>query len=297
METLANAASLSTLRRGWTADDRLRKVRLKAAAAAGLILTLVQCTISQAHEHVPETRRATTIRADPSGATHVQALFGIVSESDFGPALGLQYEPASRRTNVISVSLGRQVGDRLFRWPAEIVLYAGLQRFGERGAQSDIAGGTLYLKALRSFRLGRSGIPVRIGLGEGLSYADRIPSVEAEDFLPQRSARLVNYLEWSVQTSLGHWLGRPAGGFSRTVSDVYVGYTIFHRSTVFGLFASTGGGVNYLGLPGSTVRGRFRLISTARPNEHAALGGDFPKKPVVARFGRIVPAIAGVDRA
>jgi len=50
-------------------------------------------------------------------------------------------------------------------------------------------------------------------------------------------------------------------------------------------------------LPGSTVRGRFRLISTARPNRNAAPRGDFPKKPVVARFGRIVPTISGVDRA
>ncbi len=224
-----------------------RRPRFEVAAATCLSLTLLQGSILRADERAPATRRTSDTPVDSRGGTRVQALFGVASESDFGPAIGLRYEPASRRTNVTSISVGRQVADRVFRWPAELVLYGGLQRFGERGAQGDIAGATLYVKAYKRFQLGRRGIPLRVGLGEGLSYADRIPSVEAEDFLPERSARLVNYLEWSVQSSLGYWLGRPAGAFSRTVGDVHVGYTIFHRSTMFGLFASTGGGVNYMG--------------------------------------------------
>lgn len=178
----------------------------------------------------------------------VQAQLGIVSESDFGPALAFIYEPAFEPTNVFAISLGRQVGTRILRWPATVVAYASLQHYGERGVQSDILGAALYIKAYKQFRVSSHRIPIRLGLGEGLSYVDRIPSVEVEDFLPQRSAKLVNYLEWSLQTSLGHFLGRPEGRFSSTIQDVYIGYSIFHRSTVFGLFGGKGGGVNYMGI-------------------------------------------------
>ncbi len=178
----------------------------------------------------------------------VQAQLGIVTESDFAPALAFIYEPAFARTNVFAISIGRQVGTRFFRWPATMVAYASVQNFGERGIQSDILGATIYIKAYKQFRIGSRRIPIRLGLGEGLSYVDRIPAVEVEDFLPDTSSKLVNYLEWTVQTSLGHFLGRPEGRFSRTIRDVYIGYSIFHRSTVFGLFASKGGGINYMGL-------------------------------------------------
>jgi len=36
--------------------------------------------------------------------------------------------------------------------------------------------------------------------------------------------------------------------YKRQVRDVYIGYSIFHRSTIFGLLASEGGGVNYMGI-------------------------------------------------
>lgn len=179
---------------------------------------------------------------------HVQAQFAVVSESDFGPALAFHYERPILSTNVLAVSAGRAVADDLFGWPAEVVAYGSLQYFGERGAQPDIVGATAYIKAYKLFKFGRYNFPLRLGLGEGLSYVSRIPFIEVEDFAPDQSAKLTNYLEWSMQTSLTYLLGRGGQQFSHRIKEAYIGYSIFHRSTAFGLFAEGGGGVNYMGI-------------------------------------------------
>lgn len=170
------------------------------------------------------------------------------SESDFGPAIAFYYERPDQPTALLNFSLGRHVGDSLFGWPARLIAYGGIQYYAERGFQDDAVGATIYIKAYREYHLGKRRFPLRIGLGEGLSYASRIPIVEVEDFLPERSARLTNYLEWTVQTSLNHLLGRRSGRFAPGIRDIHIGYSIFHRSTVFGLFGDKGGGVNYMGI-------------------------------------------------
>jgi len=183
----------------------------------------------------------------PKPAWYLQSTVAIASESDFGPALAFYYERPDQRTNLVNLGVGRHLADSLFGWPAEVVAYGGIQHFGERNFQPDAIGGTAYIKAYRQFRIGKRQFPLRVGLGEGLSYASRIPIVEVEDFLPQTSAKLTNYLEWTLQTSLNHLLGHEGRRFSAGIKDIYIGYSVFHRSTVFGLFASKGGGVNYMG--------------------------------------------------
>lgn len=178
---------------------------------------------------------------------YLQTTVAVASESDFGPALAFYYERPDQRTSVASLGVGRRVGNTLLGWPAEVVVYGGIQHYGERDFQPDAIGGTVYIKAYQQFRIGKRQFPLRIGLGEGLSYASRIPIVEVEDFLPDTSAKLTNYLEWTFQTSLNHLLGHSGRRFSSGIKDIYIGYSVFHRSTVFGLFASKGGGVNYMG--------------------------------------------------
>lgn len=183
-----------------------------------------------------------------ASALHIQMHVAVVSESDFGPALAFQYERPIRNSNVNALSVGRVIGDNLFGWPAELIAYGGIQYFDERGLQPDIYGATAFIKVYKSFKLGDINLPVRLGLGEGLSYVSRIPFVEVQDFAPNQSAKLTNYLEWTMQTSLSYLLGRRGGRLSHHIRDAYIGYSIFHRSTAFGLFAETGGGINYMGI-------------------------------------------------
>ncbi len=228
---------------------------LRAACCFLVGLLYLNSADAAAPVHLPLSDQAAQLSSAANGddspplpRLYLQAQFGVASESDFGPALAFYYERPEQRTNVTSLSAGRHVGNSLFGWPADIIAYGSIQHFAERGFQPDAIGAAVYIKASREFRLGQSQFPLRLGLGEGLSYASRIPIVEVEDFAPDISAKLINYLEWTLQTSLNHLLGHGGQRFSPGIKDIYIGYSIFHRSTVFGLFGSKGGGVNFMGI-------------------------------------------------
>jgi hypothetical protein len=59
---------------------------------------------------------------------------------------------------------------------------------------------------------------------------------------------LMNYVEWTMDLPLRQFdLFAPLfdqGG----IKELYVGYMVWHRSSVFGLFADEKGGVNFMGL-------------------------------------------------
>jgi hypothetical protein len=92
---------------------------------------------------------------------------------------------------------------------------------------------------------------IDLGLGEGLSYVSRIPSSEERDFEKKgpgiHSEKLMNYLEWTIDLPLRQFdslepLFRGSG-----IEDMSVGFIVWHRSSVFGVFAETKGGVNFMG--------------------------------------------------
>ena len=178
----------------------------------------------------------------------VQLQLGLASDADFGPSLFFIADPSRERTSLASLSVGRRLATRLWRWQADVVGYVGVQNYHERGRQPDSYGLTLYWKAYRQWWPDWLGMPLRFGLGQGLSYASRIPVAEQRDFEPRQSAELVHYLEWTLQLPLTGLL--RVAGFETGLDPEkwWFGYSIFHRSTVFGLFADAPGGVNYPGL-------------------------------------------------
>jgi len=128
--------------------------------------------------------------------------------------------------------------------------YVGLQNFRERNFQPDSYGLALYWKVYRQWtpRWFSEHLPLRLGLGQGLSYVSRIPVSEQRDFEPRESAETVHYLEWSVQLPVSGLFSLFGHGSPSWSSNTWVGYNIFHRSTVFGLFADSPGGINYPGI-------------------------------------------------
>ncbi len=175
---------------------------------------------------------------------------GFASEEDFGPSLLFLTDPADQGTYYYGVSLGSQIADSFFGYSAEVVGFVGVQHYVERGLQADALGVTAYWKVYKTWRprLLSGALPLRFGLGQGLSYASRIPIVEQIDFEPQQSAQTVHYLEWSLQIPVNSILGLFGARSGGALSNAWIGYSIFHRSTVFGLFGDGGGGVNYPGL-------------------------------------------------
>lgn len=180
---------------------------------------------------------------------YFQVQFASSSETDFpDAALFFDYERSFEQNFVSAFSVGRKVADRILVWPFDLVAYASVQRFDDRGFKPDSWGVTIFAKAYQSFLLPYFDLPLRLGFGQGLSYVSRIPVSEVRDFLPHQSEKLVYYLDYSLQTSLSHLTGGATNFWSPNIEEVYVGYTIWHRSTFFGLFGDTTGGTNYLGL-------------------------------------------------
>ncbi|HEX2199319.1 MAG TPA: MipA/OmpV family protein, partial [Burkholderiales bacterium] len=85
----------------------------------------------------------------------------------------------------------------------------------------------------------------RLGLGVGLSYANRIPLSEQRD-LAQRgrsTSKLLQTLDPTIDVNLGDLVG------SRALRRTYAGAGVSHRSGIFGsseLLGNVSGGSNYI---------------------------------------------------
>ena len=189
---------------------------------------------------------APSIRAE--GTDSLRLSFVKSSETDLATVMIGDYD-ASRESNyLISASWGRQYSDTLFGLPFPMTANIGLQYLAERGYQEDGLGATAFIKAHYDWKLPFTSKYVRLGLGEGLSYVSRIPMSEQRDFAKKgvESEKLMNYLEWTIDLPLRQFnpaLQTSNGG----IEDFSVGFIVWHRSSVFGLFAPTGGGVNFMG--------------------------------------------------
>jgi hypothetical protein len=111
-----------------------------------------------------------------------------------------------------------------------------------------VYGVTAFIKAHYDLRVPFTQKNVRLGLGEGLSYLSRIPMSEQRDFAKKgaESEKLMNYLEWTVDLPL-HQFTAIDNLLNNRIEELNLGFIVWHRSSVFGLFAESKGGVNYMG--------------------------------------------------
>lgn len=170
------------------------------------------------------------------------------SETDFGTVVIGDYSASPESNYLIGATYGYQYSDTMFTLPLEMTANVGVQYLDERGYQQDGYGATAYIKAHYRWELPWTDKQVRLGLGEGLSYVSRIPVSEVRDFAKKgvESEKLMNYLEWTIDVPLRQF--EPLHGLFRGgVEEMSVGFLVWHRSSVFGLFSETGGGVNFMG--------------------------------------------------
>lgn len=182
------------------------------------------------------------------GRNHVRLHFGKSSESDLATVVVGDYQASPESNYLIGATFGRDFSDTLFGLPFPMSAHVGVQYFDERGYQDDGYGLTAFIKASYDMRVPFTQKFVRLGLGEGLSYVSRIPMSEQRDFAKKgvESEKLLNYVEWTIDLplqqfdSMKHLL---QGRFD----EVSVAFVVWHRSSVFGLFAEEKGGVNFMG--------------------------------------------------
>ena len=84
----------------------------------------------------------------------------------------------------------------------------------------------------------------RFGLAEGLSYIETVSDLEQREMDRKgcRSSQLMNYLDVTVDFSLGDTFG------VKTMNDLFLGIGIHHRSSIFETSSAFGrikGGSNF----------------------------------------------------
>jgi outer membrane protein len=171
------------------------------------------------------------------------------SESDFVTVVVGDYQASPENNYLMNVSWGRQYSDTLFGLPIPMSANVGFQYLDERQFQQDGYGITAYIKAQYDWKVPFTNLQLRLGLGEGLSYVNRIPMSEQRDFAKKdaESRHLLNYLEWTVDVPLEQFAAFEGMFQQGAIESMSVGFTVFHRSSVFGLMGTEKGGVNFMG--------------------------------------------------
>jgi len=143
-------------------------------------------------------------------------------------------------THVTNLDGGWRFVENMKDLPFDWYLKGGLSYFDENGLQDNFFEATLYVKVY--YKLDFIDNRIRIGFGEGLSWASHVPIVEiidAQEGKNSNTAKFLNYLDISADFDLGRLIR------VEELRDLYIGYSIKHRSGVFGLFSGVKGGSNY----------------------------------------------------
>ena len=176
-------------------------------------------------------------------ATSLRIAYGCTTETKFNEILRGAVNCSDIDTSLASVFAGRQLAERALGLPLEVWLHLGLARRFESGFQDDFFEGVLAFKALYRGFPWSDRVETRIGIGHGLSYADEVPALEQQkaEEKDRRTSNLLNYLEFSLDMSIGDIVG------SRRFDKLFLGWSVHHRSGVFAsadLFDNTYGGSN-----------------------------------------------------
>ena len=162
--------------------------------------------------------------------------------SDFnnlGEILIFDFETYEGHTHVLNLDGGLRFVKNMKGLPFDWYLKGGLSYFDENGLQDNFFEATLYVKVY--YKLDYMDNRIRIGFGEDLSWASHVPiceSAEAE-INDSKVAKFLNYLDLSADFDVGKLF------HIESIKDLFIGYTIKHRSGVFGLFSGVKGGSNY----------------------------------------------------
>ena len=148
-------------------------------------------------------------------------------------------------TRIAGIEIGRPFIQGLNGWPLDFVGYLGLVRHQENGLQANAWQLDAYVKGYYYGFPWSDRVRTRLGFGVGLSYAERVPYVEARDQAQRGrgTSRLLNYLDPSIDVSVGDLFG------VRSLRKTYFGFGVSHRSGIFGdsqLLGNVNGGSNYI---------------------------------------------------
>ena len=202
---------------------------------------------------------AVTLLSDTLQAVQNYSLrfvYGIESDNDLGEIISLQ-KPTEHRYHfdVLSLDAGYLLAPSVFRLPLDLYIKGGTALFRSENlsqypalqnmqdvSSKNVYEFTLYLKLY--YNINFAGNRIRFGFGEGGSYVtDYLAAevIEERTETPEnpKYSKYLNYLDISLDIDLGKLLKIDA------LDNTYLGYTLKHRSGIFGLINGVSGGSNY----------------------------------------------------
>ena len=152
---------------------------------------------------------------------------------------------SNNATSIAGLQVGKTLVQGLNGWPVDVVAYAGLLQHNDRGLQPNGAQVDVLVKAFYAGFPWSDRVKTRLGLGTGLSLAQRVPYTEAPNAAtgPKPASRILLSLDPTIDVSLGDLFGY------RPLKETYFGIGVSHRSGVFGssrLLGNVNGGSNYI---------------------------------------------------
>lgn len=148
-------------------------------------------------------------------------------------------------TRITGVQVGKPFIEQFNGWPLDFVGYLGLLQHDDRGLAPNGLQLDAFMKAYYSGFPWNERVKTRLGLGIGISMAQRVPYMESSSQAARGRAtsRLLTYLDPSIDFSIGDLLG------NRALKNTYLGLGVSHRSGIFGasrLLGNVNGGSNYI---------------------------------------------------
>lgn len=156
---------------------------------------------------------------------------------------GQNVEIDDTQPKLLSFFAGKRLMPTFFGTNWEVWAKGGIARRFEEPYQDDFFE---YIAAIKfyysNFPWSRT-VMTRFGVAEGISYAEQIPYYETEDKDPSNegTSHLLNYLDFSIDVSLGDLFDTPA------IRHCFSGFSVHHRSGIFesaDLFGPVQGGSN-----------------------------------------------------
>ena len=177
----------------------------------------------------------------------VKTYYGKATDCDLAKILLLRCTSTSTadETTVSAIEIGRTLIERLRDWNVDIAGYLGLLYHDENGRQPNAWQLNAYFKSYWYGLPWNHRVKTRLGIGTGLSYASRVPYIEAQaqQDRDRPTSKLLTYLDPTVDFSVGDLFG------SRTLRNTFFGLGVSHRSGIFGfsqLLNNVNGGSNYI---------------------------------------------------
>lgn len=171
----------------------------------------------------------------------IKVAHGFATPSNLGEIVNGDIEKDEYNNQLSSIFYGLPLTDELFSLPIELYLTPGFAWHHSSEVQGNIQE---YIIAFRAYYTLPIPWRIRLGVAEGTSYVSDLTYIEKSEFEEKdyRPSKLLNYLGFSVDVSLGDIFGEKVEG-------LWLGHDIHHRSAIFesaSQFGRIKGGSNYM---------------------------------------------------